>query len=202
MADQANDREVMDGMPDAVGQFTAHVRIEARRLRGAVSHAVDDLAIASKSFVCVFFQGAKNVTGRDTCVCHVALYALISLSGVVIDFPCAQTSDQALEVIQHVPVVLSYRRIERRSCNVRVRPVTQLKKQTQPLKQNVLRGNNQLRGNHLRLHSRGDILKHFDRAKRVHASLLPITGISLRWSSRLTVEQTNTISASANNSPL
>src|SRR6266403_899400 len=197
MADQANDRKVVDGVPDAISQFAADIGVKAGRLRGAVPHAVDDLAIASKSFVCVFFQGAKNVAGRDACVGHVALQALISFPGVVIDFPCAQTSDQALEVLQHVPIVLSYRRVEWRPRNVRVRPVTQFKQQTQPLQQNVLRGYDQLRRLHLSLHARGEILKYFDRAKRVHASLLPITGISLRWRSRLIVEQTKTISASA-----
>src|SRR5712691_4482707 len=54
----------------------------------------------------------------------------------------------------------------------------------------------------LSLHLWPEILKYFDWAKRVHASLLPITGISLRWRSRFAVEQTNTISASANSSPL
>ena len=49
-----------------------------------------------------------------------------------------------MEPLQHVPVVVSYRRIERRSRNVRVRPVTQLKKQTQPLQQDVLRGHDVL----------------------------------------------------------
>src|SRR6266699_4378850 len=202
MADQANDREVMDGVPDAVGQLAADIGVEAGRLRGAIPHAVDDLAIASKSFVRVFFQGAKNVTGRDTCVGHVALQALVSLPGVVIDLSCAQTFDQALEVLQHVPVVLSNRRVKWGPRNVRVRPVTQLKQQAQPLQQNVLRGHDQLRRLHLSLHARGEILKYFDRAKRVHASLLPITGISLRWRSRLIVEQTKTISASAKSRPL
>src|ERR1700756_3882902 len=133
MADQANDSEVMDSVPDAVGQFAADIGIEAGRLRGAVPHAVDDLAIASKSFVCVFFQGAKNVASRDACVGHVTLQALISLPGVVINLPGAQTSDQALKVLQHVPVVLPYRCVERRPRNAGVRSVTQLKQKTQPL---------------------------------------------------------------------
>src|SRR6266851_4053052 len=202
MADQAHDREVVNGMSNAMRQFPAHVGLEAGWLRGAVSHAVDDPAIASKSFVRVFLKCPKNVAGRDACVGHFGLQPQISLPGVVIDHPGAQTLDQALKMFQHVPVMLADRRVERRPRNVRVRPITQLKQKTRPLKQNVLRGNNQLRGNHLRLHSRSEILKYFDWAKRVHASLLPITGISLRWSSRFAVEQTNTLSASTNSSPL
>src|SRR5260370_26314881 len=98
--------------------------------------------------------------------------------------------------------MLPNRCVERRSCNVRVRPVTQLKQQTQPLQQNVLGSYNQLRRFQLSLHSRREILKYFDWANRVHASLLPITGISLRWSSKLAAEQTNTISPSPHSSPL
>src|SRR5713101_843877 len=202
MADQAHDREVVNSMSNAIRQFPAHVGLEAGWLRGTVSHAVDDPAIASKSFVRIFFKCPKNVASRDACVGHFGLQPQISLPGVVIDLPSAQTTDQALKMLQHVPVVLSNRRVERRPRNVRVRSVTQLKQKTQPLQQNVLRGYYQLRRIHLSLHSRGEILKYFDRAKRVHASLLPTTGISLRWRSRLTVEQTKTVSASAKSRPL
>src|SRR5713101_1146311 len=108
MADQAHDREVVNSMSNAIRQFPAHVGLEAGWLRGAVSDDVDDPAIASKSFVRVFFKCPKNVASRDACVGHFGLQPQISLPVVVIDFPCALTSDQALEVIQHVPVVLSY----------------------------------------------------------------------------------------------
>src|SRR6266850_2640046 len=123
MADQAHDREVVNSMSNAIRQFPAHVGLEAGWLRGAVSYGVYDPAIASKSFVRVFFKRPKNVAGRDACVGHFTLQPQISLPGVVIDLPGAQTLDQALKMFQHVPVVLSNRRVEWRPRNVRVRPV-------------------------------------------------------------------------------
>ena len=99
----------MNSMSNAVRQFAAHVGLEASWLRGAVSHAVDDLAIASKNLIRVLFQGSKDVAGRHACIGHITFEALISLPGVVINLPCAQASDQAMEVLQHVPVVLPYR---------------------------------------------------------------------------------------------
>src|SRR5947207_8537922 len=112
VAEQPNDRVVMNCMAGAISEFPADVRLERGRSGTAVAYAVDYCALAYESFVRVTLQNPQDVAGRDAAVGNLTLQPNIPVACIVIYFPALQSPRKALEVFNDVPIVLTDRGVE------------------------------------------------------------------------------------------
>src|SRR5271165_2355022 len=107
-------------------------------------------------------------------------------------------------MLKNVAIVLADGGLVRGWHDPRVDAILQVEQESQPLEQNVLTGDNEFRG--LRVHVGVFDWRKVDEGGRwiyaVHASLLPMNGISERCRVRLIPEARNTVRAKANNRPL
>ena len=117
VAEQPNDRVVMNCMPGAVSEFPADVRLERGCSGAAVADAVGYLAFAHESFVRVTLQNSQDIAGRDAAVGHFTLQPDTSVACIVVYFAALQSPREALEVLNDVAVVLADRGVERSAHN-------------------------------------------------------------------------------------
>ena len=127
VAEQPNDRVMMNCMAGAISEFPADVRLECGRSGTAVAYAVDYCALVYESFVRVTLQNPQDVAGRDAAVGNFTLQPDIPFPRIVIYFAALQSSHKALEMFDDVAIVLTDRGVEWSARNLRVSVIIQVK---------------------------------------------------------------------------
>src|SRR6516164_1345478 len=167
-----------------------------------VRAAAHDHTIFIESIFCEFLEGTQEVAAGHTGVDHLLFEARVSFGRVVIDFAGTEAVDEAAQLLEDTAEVTPDGRVVRSGRNPGIRLVIQLKKQMEPLQEDIRRGFQKLRPLDGNRAGTRRLLGYRNRARGVHASLSPMNGICLRCRYKVIREATNTMMARAKSNPL
>src|SRR5215813_5483268 len=202
VADQPDDVEVMQRMPDAVLQLSTDGRLRRRGRMGFVPAAAHDHTTSIQSIFREFLEGTQEIAASHAGVGYLLFEARVSFRSVVVDFSGTETVNEAAQSLKNTSEVTTDGCIVRSWRDLGIGPIVELKKQMQSLQKHIGGSFEKLRWQHGIRSSILSLLGYSNRARGIHASLWPTNGICLRCRYTVIREATNTMTASANNRPL